>query len=127
MDEEFELKKITIQSYSDNSILLNNKYSKSCPQVVQALTTKDTAELKRYWKAFVKEQGLHNASPERVLQRLNNKDHIEERLLWAKVDLTTYGWFICANGQTNQVNRDYNFENEFSKLFMSVKFVCDEP
>lgn len=127
LDNEYELKKITIESYGNPAILNTSRFSKSCPEFVNALTSKDTSVLMAFWKSFAEKQSLKNGSPESYMARFYESFNSENRLVYAKIDLITYGWWNCVNQSLPHRNRDEQVEAEFNKLFSSVKSECDEP
>jgi hypothetical protein len=127
LDNEYELKKITIESYGNLAVLNTNRFSKYCPDVVKALTSNDTAELFAFWKGFTEKQSLQNGSPQKYMENFYEKYNSKDKLAYAKVDLITYGWWNCANHTLTHMDRDEKMEEEFNKLFSNVKSVCDEP
>jgi hypothetical protein len=127
LEDEYELKKITIESYSNPAVLNTNRFSKSCPDFVKALTSKDTAELMAFWKSFAEKQSLKNGSPESYMARFYENFNADNRLVYAKIDLITYGWWNCVNQTLPHRSRDEEVEAEFDKLFSNIKRECDEP
>lgn len=127
LEDEFELKRITIQSYNNSSVLKTNRFSKYCPDFVKALTSNDTSELMTFWKGFAEKQSAENGSPAKYMERFYEKFNSEDRLNYAKVDLITYGWWNCANRTLTHINQDGQMEEEFNKLFSGIKSACDEP
>lgn len=127
LDNEYELKRITIESYSNPAVLNTNRFTKFCPEFVKVLTSTDTAELMAFWKGFAEKQSLQNGSPESYMERFYAKYNSNNRLAYAKIDLTTYGWWNCANQSLSYINGDGQMGEEFNKLFIGVKSECDEP
>jgi hypothetical protein len=127
LEDEFELKKITIQSYSNTSVLQSNRFSKYCPDFVRVLTSNDTSELMTFWKGFADKQSLKNGSPEKYMEKFYEKFNSKNRLNYARVDLITYGWWNCANHTLTHIHRDGQMEEEFNKLFLDIKSECEEP
>jgi hypothetical protein len=127
LEDEYELKKITIEAYSNPSILLNNKYSKYCSEYAKVLSSNDTIELLKSWRNLIEKQKSKNGAPEKFMERYNEKYNSKDRLVYAKIELMTYGWWNCGNSKLKRVNDDGSMEKEFNKLFIQIKTVCDEP
>lgn len=126
LEDEYLLKKITIEAYSDPTVLLNNKYSANCSEYVQALVSNDTIELLKAWRNLVEVQRSKNGYPEKVMEEYNKKYNSQDHLLYAQMELLTYGWFNCANHQIKRIEDSDNIENEFDKMFITVKKDCSE-
>ncbi|HEX6426687.1 MAG TPA: hypothetical protein VF008_03335 [Niastella sp.] len=127
LEDEYELKKIAIESYSNSAVLNTNRFSKACSDFVSILTSKDTAVLVAFWKSFAEKKSLQNGSPESYMARFYEKFNSKDRLAYAKIDLTTYGWYNCAAEALTYMGRDGKMEAEFNKLFSNIKSECDEP
>jgi hypothetical protein len=127
LEDEYELKKISIQAYNNSTVLNNNRFSKYCPDFVKVLTSPDPDELLTFWKGFAEKQSLQNGSPESYMARFYEKFNSNDKYAYAKIDLITYGWYNCANHTLSYMERDEQMEKEFNKLFSAVKSECDEP
>lgn len=127
LDEEYEFDKLQIQAFDNPEVLLNNRYSKDCERYVTALNSTDTSVLFATWKSFAEELKAKNGSPEAFMARFNEKYNSPEKLIYAKIDLITFGWGNCANNSTFHVLNDGSAENAFKKLFTNVKQECEEP
>lgn len=127
LEDEYELKKITIEAYSNPSILLNNKYSKYCSEYADVLSTNDTIKLLKSWRKLIEKQKIKNGAPEKFMEKYNEKYKSKDRLIYAKIELMTYGWGNCGNSKIKRVNDDGTMEKEFNKLFIQIKTECDEP
>ncbi|MET3886847.1 hypothetical protein ABIE54_005736 [Chitinophagaceae bacterium OAS944] len=127
LDEEYEFDKLKIQAFDNPEVLLNNRYSKSCERFVTALNATDTSILFATWKSFAEELKAKNGSPEAFMARFYDKYNSPEKLIYAKIDLITFGWGNCANSSTFHIVNDGSAANEFEKLFTNVKRECEEP
>ncbi|MBF7091384.1 hypothetical protein IUY40_07520 [Flavobacterium sp. ALJ2] len=127
LEDAYELKKIAIEAYSNPSILLNNRFSKNCNEYTKALTSNDSILMLKTWSNLAEKQKKDNASPEKLMERHLEKYNSKDRVLYAKLELMTYGWWNCANATTYQVYDDGTMEKEFEKLFIKVTSECDEP
>ena len=127
LEDEYELRKITIEAYTKPSNLLNNRFSKNCEEYARILSSKDTIKLLDTWKNFVEKQKDKNADPEKVMESFYTKYNSKNRILYAKIELITYGWWNCANSTISRINDDGTMEKEFNKIFSNIKAECDEP
>lgn len=128
LDAEYEHMKTTLQAYTDPATLLTASYAQFCPEVVQVLTSGDTAVLLSYWKDFAEKQKLKNGFPEKFMERFYAKYNSQNKLEYAKVDLITFDLSNCINHNiSNKINQDEKMEKEFNKLFKDITSECDEP
>lgn len=127
LEDEYELKKISIEAYSNPSVLLNNKYSKYCAEYAQVLSSNDTIELLKSWRNLIERQKSKNGAPEIFMEKYNEKYNSKDRLICAKIELMTYGWWNCGISQIKRINNDGTMEKEFNKLFIHTETECDEP
>jgi len=127
LKDEYELNKIEIQAFDDPTVLLNNRFSKSCERFVTALNSTDTSVLLTTWKSFCEERKTKNGSPETFMAKFYEKYNSPQKLVYAKIDLLTFGWGNCANDNTFHVEDDGKAGEVFEKLFSNVKHECEEP
>jgi hypothetical protein len=126
LEDYYELKKITIEAYSDPSILLNNKYSAKCSEYVKALSSNDTIELLKAWRNFIEVRKSKGEVDEKLKEDYDKKYNSKDHLLYARIELMTYGWFNCANSQIKRIEELDTIENEFDKMFITIKKDCYE-
>lgn len=127
LEDEYELKKITIEAYSNPLILLNNKYSKYCSEYAEVLSSNDTIELLKSWRNLIENLKSKNGAPEKFMEKYNEKYNSKDRLVYAKIELMTYGWWNCCNSKIKRVDDYGSMGKEFNKLFIQIKTECDEP
>jgi|GEM_PF-521421 len=127
LDEEYELKKITIEAYNNPKVLLKSKYASKCNEYVEALTAEDTTKLFDAWTKIVDEQAKTNGAPELLKAEHKTQKESADKLAYAKKYVMTYGWWNCANGNMFRVEADGKSGEAFEKLFTNVKRECDEP
>lgn len=127
LDEEYELKKITIEAYNNPKILLKSKYASKCNEYAAALTAEDTTKLFDAWTKIVDEQAKTNGSPESLKAEHKTQKESADKLAYAKKYVMTYGWWNCANENIFRVEADGKSAEAFEKLFTNVKRECDEP
>lgn len=127
LEDEYELNKLEIQAFNDPAVLLNNRFTKSCERFVTALNSTDTSVLLTTWKNFCEELKTKNGSPETFMAKFYEKYNSPQKLVYAKIDLLTFGWGNYANGSTFHVTNDGKAQEAFEKLFSNVKHECEEP
>ncbi len=126
LDDEYELKKATLQAFLDPATLKTNRFAKDCPQIVAALTA-DTATLLAAWKNYTEEHKAKNGAPETYMAKFYEKYNSPQRITYAMIDMITFNFSNCANNTLVYISRDSTVENEFNKLFTNIKTLCDEP
>lgn len=127
LEDEYELKKITIEAYTKPSILLNNRFSKYCDEYAQVLSSNDTIKLLKAWKNLVEKRRSENGASEKFMEKYREKYNSKDRLTYAKIELMTFGWWNCGNSTIKRLNDDGSMEKEFNKIFINIKTECDEP
>lgn len=127
LDEEYELKKITIEAYNNPKVLLKSKYASKCNEYVEALTAEDTTKLFDAWTKIVDEQAKTNGDPDSLKAEHKTQKESADKLAYAKKYVMTYGWWNCANENMFRVESTGKSGEEFQKLFTNVKRECDEP
>ena len=127
MDDEFELKRITLLAYSDPNILIGNRFAKNCNKYADGLASNDTTTLLTLWKELEVELSKKNGDAERHLVLFNEKYNSADKLLFAKSDLMTFGWWNCANDNLRRMNTEDKMESEFNKLFIKMDSICADP
>ncbi|UOQ74922.1 hypothetical protein [Hymenobacter cellulosilyticus] len=130
MEEDYQAKKLSIQAYADPAVLLTTAYPSSCTRYVQGLAAHDDSLTLRDWHSFIQERIRRekklSGGPEHYTQRYAEQQASPDRLLFAKVDLLTYGWWNCINESIHRVEQTAELHKQFRQLFSSVKSECDE-
>ena len=57
------------------------------------------------------------------MERYNEKYNSKDRLIHAKIELMTFGWWNCANHEIKRVNEDGTTEEEFNEKFLKLGLV----
>ena len=127
IEDGYELRRITLQAFKNPAILKNNRFTADCSNYAHALASNDTAVLYNAWNKLVQEQKELNGNPEEYMRQYHIRSASGEKKLYATIDLITFGWWNCANKKIRYVNRDEKMEDEFKKIFASLKTECDEP
>lgn len=123
LEDCYELKKINIQAYTDPQILLNNRFTKHCHKYAEALTSRDTLVLLNAWKAMEEEKGTSNPTS---LEKFSKNIKIQDRVIYARMNLMAFGWHNCANNYVFHDDPKVSFREEFEKIFITVTQECDE-
>jgi hypothetical protein len=126
--EQYQLKKLVVAAYFTPDVLLRTPYPEPCRAFAAALASPDTAVVLQAWRRLVEAQKQNNGAPESLEETYQRQYDSPDRLAYAKIELLTYGWWNCANGQQKEAAF---FENnsqhqEFNKLFSKVDSDCDD-
>ena len=127
MNESYELKKIAIQSHIRPELLKENRFAKECQEYAIALSSMNDELLLETWRKLVQKQAEKNGAPDLLLQRFDQENASADRLIYARNQVMTYGWWNCANHVIYHFEDDGTPAKEFEKLFSNVKSECDEP
>ncbi|MDF1547977.1 MAG: hypothetical protein P1P88_09140 [Bacteroidales bacterium] len=114
-----------IDAYKNPAVLNNDSYSKnSCSKYTNALI-EGGAMLLAVWKEMAeksKEEG-NTSAWERYLNEFNATNKMD----YARIHVTTFGWWNCVNESIERVDGYLAHDNQFIKLFSDVKKICEEP
>lgn len=127
LSESYELKKIAIQAYKHPQVLMENRFTKHCQEYALALSSQDDDLLLKTWQNLVEKQMEKNGAPDLMWQRFDQENASADRLIYARNQVMTYGWWNCANHVIYHFEDDGTPAKEFEKLFSDVKSECDEP
>jgi hypothetical protein len=126
MKDEYDLDRIGMQAYTNPNALKGNRFSQICPDIVTALTGKDTALIISTWKALVEEQCKKNASPDYLMKKFEVESNDPERMMYARVELITFGWHNRVNAAIPNLRHDEKLNKKFDQLFLKTHAECDE-
>lgn len=85
-------------------------------------------DLLALWLEINRESRRKNLSPENVRNIYERQFNSPDKLLYARIEVMTYGWWNCANDFIEYDQDDDRYQREFKKLFTRVKTIgCDEP
>jgi hypothetical protein len=124
--QEYEFEKLHITSYSDASVLINNKFTGNCKNFAKAINSSDE-ELIAEWRKLREEMSKRNADPQRIITEFENRLSSSNWKDYAMIDLITFGWGNCANNDINRPLHDEKMYKEFNVLFIKIDSECDEP
>lgn len=126
LNDEYKLKTITIEAYTNPSVLLKNDFTDSCLFYASALASGDTASIFSAWRQLHSENLKRNGAPEILEEKFLARFNSPDKLKYAKSDLMGSGWWNCANHQILHLENDGKWAREFAKLFIKVQEECDE-
>jgi len=120
LEQFYFAKRLEILSYTNPAILDNEKYS-YCSTYARTLNGTEE-ELLETWKTLHEEQKKKNSSPETLEARYLSELSSENNLLYAKLNVTIYGWWNCVNEQLPYVHdSNGHIMKEFKKLFLQTE------
>lgn len=126
LHQDYEKKKIQIVSYSDSSVLINNKFTGNCINFAKAVNSNDE-ELITEWRKLREEMSKRNGNPQRIITEFENHLTSSNWKDYAMIDLITFGWGNCANNYIERPLHDEKMYTEFNALFIKIDSECDEP
>ncbi len=126
MKDEYDLTRIGMQAYTNPAVLKGNRFSNVCPDIVTALNSKDTSLVMTAWRKLVVEQSKSNGSPENVMRQFEEESNAPDWLLYARVQLITFGWHNKVNRTLPNTVHDEKLNNKFDRLFQETHSECDE-
>ncbi len=126
LETDYEFKKITITAYSEPSALLNNRFTKYCPDYANVLASGDSSALLAAWKQMAEHDKQKSGNPDFYMSRFYEKFNSGNRLQYAKLQLLTFGWWNCVNSNLPHTGSDTVYRKEFGKLFKTIQFKCED-
>lgn len=129
VDQEYALKKVTIESYKNPEALRTYTKAAKCQQQYADALIAGGETLLSTWEALIEEKCKHNGSPENLRREFREQNASPRRLEYARMCVTTFGWWNCANDSIEYVDANSMAQNErFRKLFSkTVNLSCDDP
>lgn len=116
---------LEIESYSNPKILMNDSYSKEqCSEYTNALIAGGDVLLKMRKK--MAEESRDEGNTDAWGRYIKEKESGNE-MEYARVFVTTFGWWNCVNNSIERVDgNDVNLSG-FMKLFDNITTECEEP
>lgn len=128
LEQVYLLSRATIFSYDDPTRLNDIKFAGTCHAKYAAPLIKGGDALLATWRALNEESRRQNSDPARLQKIFEEQNNSPERLVFAKIEVTTYGWWNCVNALLDRKGYEPDAEKEFKKLFIRTRTVeCDEP
>jgi|GEM_PF-6842370 len=121
LKSQYELERIKTIAYKDPSVLLTSKFKSLCKEFSDALTSSDTLALMAAWARFSEPRGRAN---EITFARYKVQRASKDSVLYARMDLLTFGWGNCVNHQLGGVVGADVTVKEFERLFGRIYRDC---
>ncbi len=124
----YQLSRATMLSYKNPAALKEYTNAEVCTEKYAVPLIAGGDELLNIWKEVNLDIRSKNGSPKTTKEIFDKQFASPDRLKFARLEVTIYGWYNCAVGANNSPG-DYNEHLEnFNKLFKTVKKIeCDEP
>ena len=119
--DEFEIKKIVLESVNNPNILKNSKFSYLCPEQIEKINQKDTFQLIKKWDSLmVYYKGFDEHLITNYIQVFNKSYKTQKsRFLAARTDLIIHGWWVCTVEKLSsqiKIRPIDKFEELFTKI-----------
>lgn len=125
LEDDYRAKKLYIEAFANPAVLLSTPLQANCRKYIMGLASHNDSLTLRDWQRFVEEQ-RRSSSDNVYSERYNREYDSPNRLLYAKIDLLTFGWWNCANASIRRVEPSEKMVDEFSRLFTQVKTECED-
>ncbi len=129
LDQLYTLSRIVYVAYLSDDYNALSKYNSSdtCLQKHSSALIAGGDSLLNNWYDITTELAQNNGSPENIWKKYYQNLSSENKFLFAKVDVTTFGWWNCAVIYVEFFDRNLVLK-EFKKLFINTKQIdCNEP
>jgi hypothetical protein len=116
---------IRIESFSNPEVLRNDSYSKEqCSEYTNALIAGGDELLAMRKKMAEKSRDEGNTGAwDRYIEETKSDNELE----FARVHVSTFGWWNCVNNSIDRVNPTEAHNSGFMALFEDIKEECEEP
>lgn len=131
LEQTYQLSRIAYQGYKNPEHLKNWHYNDVCLKKHANALIAGKDNLLNDWYELTSILVKNNCCPERVWEKYEEQYRSAQRLEYAKVYVTTFGWWNCAINHIERSNKKFSEEirlQQFLKLFIKTeKKNCDEP
>lgn len=128
LDQVYRLARVSMVAYEDPRALLSYEGARSCMVPYARPLVSGGEDLLIAWRGVNEASRARNSDPEGVRRKYEEQLRSPDKMLYAQIEVITFGWGNCANDLIDYVKGDQTPNKEFKKLFKSVKTVsCDEP
>lgn len=128
LETYYLLSKATMASYKTPVSLRNYPFAPACKTKYAEPIIAGGNTLLKVWEELNIESRKNNGLPQEVKRRFEAEKKSADALKYAQVEVTTFGWWNCANNLIDQGD-DYSIKDKnFRKLFIRTRTViCEEP
>ncbi len=130
LKQVYELSRAAYLGYSDPAKLKQYVSEAPCLPKYRDAIIAGGDKLIAQWRELTALSAETNCCPEQVWASFNHELESKEKMQHARVYVMTFGWWNCANGYVDYIDKYYDFDTkneEFCKLFVSTRTVlCDE-
>jgi hypothetical protein len=122
LKESYELRSLAIRAYTNPKVLKQQK-TPGCSNTEKALILGGDVLL-AYWKKQHEQELVGALDPASIQQDFNQKWESKDKLLWARIEVTRYGWWNCISEKQLADISESEIENAFNRLFLEVRENC---
>lgn len=126
IEEEYRARKVYFEAFANPDVLLTAPMPGDCKQYILSLASHNDSLTLKEWRSLNEEQLKANGAPKSLMQRFNQEYNSADQLLYARINLLTYGWWNCVNGSIRRVEPTEKMFQQFNRLFTGVKSDCGE-
>lgn len=128
IDRVYQLSRASILSYKQPERLRDVTFAGSCVAEFAEPLIDGGDALLAAWLRVNLDSRARNSDPERLRREYETQSASPNRMRHARVEVTTFGWWNCANEFARPDGREpETTEANVRKLFRSVSTECDEP
>lgn len=128
LEQYYLLTKATMASYQTPLRLRDYPFAESCKTKYAELLIAGGNALLKIWETVNLETRKNNSDPNRIKRIFDEQRNSADALKFALVEVTSFGWWNCANALIDQGDDSALKEKNFNKLFIRVRTIrCDEP
>lgn len=120
--DEYEIKKIALESINNPSVLENNKFSYLCPDQIEKINQKDTLQLIENWNdLMVYFKGFDEPQITNYIDFFNKTNKTQKnKFIAARTDLIIHGWWVCTVEKLANQNIIKPID-KFDELFTNIE------
>ncbi|MBS1794887.1 MAG: hypothetical protein JSS81_13590 [Acidobacteria bacterium] len=128
LERDYRLAHASVQSYRKPEALREVTFADRCIANYANPLIAGGDALLAAWRTLNEEQRRQNGDPERVRREYEAQLASPDRLNYARVEVTTFGWWNCVNAEIDRGDENGSATKNFESLFKKVRQIrCDEP
>lgn len=129
LEQLYRLSRITMRAYKNPQVLKEYARAESCKIKYAEPLIAGGESLIEIWREVNKDSQKNNGDPARLQRRFDQENASVDRLKFALIETMMFGWWNCANDLIDREESSRNglADDEFRKLFIRAKEVCDQP